>query len=247
MIPAYNEEDRLQRTLDRLAEYFDAQPYSYTVTVINDGSTDGTSRIAAAFAAQHSSFRLIAYEPNRGKGFAVRKGMTEVEADLQLFCDADLATPIEELAKLEQAIAEGAEVAIGSRPLRESHLVVRQPFYREMLGRTFNKFVQVLGVPGIQDTQCGFKLFTRDAAHDVFGRCSYDRFSFDIEALFIARLGGYKIAEIPIVWSHQPGSKVSLFRDGSRMMWDLVRLRVRGRARYLVASAARERPGGGVT
>jgi dolichyl-phosphate beta-glucosyltransferase len=211
------------------------------VTVVSDGSTDGTNRVASEFASGHPAFRLLAYEPNRGKGYAVRKGMTQAEADLELFCDADLATPIEELAKLEKAVQEGADIAIGSRPLRESRLVVRQPIYREMLGRTFNKFVQVLGVPGIHDTQCGFKLFTRDAAHDVFGRCSFDRFSFDIEALFIARLRGYRIAEVPIVWAHQPGSKVSLLRDGARMMWDLARLRLRGRGKHLVTAAGGSR------
>jgi dolichyl-phosphate beta-glucosyltransferase len=233
VIPAYNEEPRLLRTLTRCAEYFDSQPYSYRVTIVSDGSTDGTNRIANEFAARHEHFRLLAYEPNRGKGYAVRKGMTQVEGDLQLFADADLATPIEEVEKVWAALDEGADIAIGSRPLRESQLVVRQPFYREWLGRAFNRFVQLLGVPGIHDTQCGFKLFKRDAAHDVFERCTYNGFSFDIEALYIARLRGYRIAEVPIVWAHQPGSKVSLLRDGVRMTWDLVKLRMRGGSRYV--------------
>lgn len=233
VIPSYNEDQRLLPTLTRVAAFLERQPYSSTVIVVSDGSTDGTNAVAAEFCESHPSFKLLAYEPNRGKGYAVRKGMLQAEADLQLFSDADLAAPIEELQKLEAAIADGADIAIGSRPLRESNLVVRQPLYREMLGRGFNKLVQLLGVPGIQDTQCGFKLFTRDAAHDVFSRCSYDGFSFDIEALFIARLRGYKIAEVPIVWAHQPGSKVSLVRDGARMVWDLVKLRARGRSHFV--------------
>lgn len=233
VIPAYNEDQRIQRTLEATAAYLDKQPYEYQVIVVNDGSTDGTNRVVNEFCADHPPFKLLAYEPNRGKGYAVRKGMLQANADLELFCDADLATPIEEIAKLMWAIENGADIAIGSRPLRGSNLVVRQPLYREMLGRGFNKLVQLLGVPGIQDTQCGFKLFKRDAAHDVFSRCTLDGFSFDIEALYIARFLGYKIAEVPIVWSHQPGSKVSVVRDGSRMVWDLLGLRMRRRSKFV--------------
>lgn len=229
VVPAYNEEERLPRTLARLHEYYSQQAYPFDVTVVSDGSADGTRKLVEEFAATHPNFRVIEYHPNQGKGYAVRKGMLEAPGELVLFCDADLATPQEETEKLLARMNLGADVAIGSRPLKESHLEVRQPFYREFLGRSFNKFVQLMAVPGIDDTQCGFKLFTRKAAQDVFLRCKFNGFSFDVEALIIARDLGYRIDEVPIRWSHQEGSKVSLFRDGIKMLRDLVKLRLRGK------------------
>ena len=187
VIPAYNEEERLPRTLARIAEYYGGQSYTWRAVVVSDGSTDGTNALVRAFAAGEPRVELLALTPNRGKGAAVRAGMLGTDADLLLFCDADLATPQEETEKLLGAIEAGADVAIGSRPLRDSALEVRQPFYREMLGRAFNKAVQTLGVRGIDDTQCGFKMFRRDAAREVFSRCKIDGFGFDFESLMIAR------------------------------------------------------------
>ena len=235
VVPAYNEEERLPRTLARLHEYYSQQGYPFDVAVISDGSRDGTNALVKEFAKSHPQFQLVEYSPNRGKGYAVRIGMLQAKGDLVLFCDADLATPQEETEKLLAHIEKGADIAIGSRPLKESNLEVRQPFYREMLGRGFNKVVQMLAVPGIDDTQCGFKLFKRKAAQDVFNRCKLDGFSFDVEALIIARDLGYRIAEVPIRWSHQEGSKVSLVRDGMKMLRDLVRLRLRGKRARLRA------------
>jgi dolichyl-phosphate beta-glucosyltransferase len=229
IVPAYNEEPRIIPTLQRLDEYFSEQAYTWSVTVVSDGSTDGTNDLVAEFVASHPRFFFKAYEPNRGKGYAVRTGMLEAQGERLLFADADMATPIEEVEKLLAAMDDGAQVAIGSRPLRESNLVIRQPFYREWLGRMFNKVVQALAVKGIQDTQCGFKLFSGEAAQKVFRRCRLDGFSFDFEALLVARDLGYKIAEVPIRWSHQEGSKVVLMRDGPRMLRDLVALRIQGR------------------
>jgi dolichyl-phosphate beta-glucosyltransferase len=237
IVPAYNEADRMPPTLRRLHEYLSAQPYTWSVTVVSDGSRDETEAIVRAFAAEHPGFGVIAYQPNRGKGYAVRRGMLEVEGELLLFSDADLAAPIEEVEKLLPMIEQGYRIAIGSRPLKESRLEVRQPLYRELLGRAFNFAVQTLAVRGIRDTQCGFKLFTRDVARDVFERCKLDGFSFDFEALMIARDLGYTIAEVPIRWSHQEGSKVSLLRDGPRMLRDLIRLRLLGRSKRLAPRA----------
>lgn len=235
LIPAYNEEQRILPTLLRVRDYYARQPYSYSVTVVSDGSTDRTDAIVAAFAGEHPEFHLIAYQPNRGKGYAVRKGMLELEGEVLLFMDADLATPIEETEKLLPFMREGADVAIGSRPLKESSLEVRQPWYREFLGRAFNTAVQLLAVKGIHDTQCGFKMFRREAARTIFSRCKLDGFSFDFEALMIARDLGYRIEEVPIRWMHQEGSKVVLLRDGPRMLRDLVKLRLTGkRARLAV-------------
>jgi len=233
IVPAFNEEPRILPTLKRIQEYFSAQEYTWTAVVVSDGSTDQTDEIVKKFASGDTRFRLIGYSPNRGKGYAVRTGMLETQAERLLFCDADLATPIEEVEKLLAKIDEGFPIAIGSRPLKESRLEIRQPWYREMLGRTFNKAVQLLAVKGIMDTQCGFKLFTCEASQQVFSRCKLDGFGFDFEALMIARDLGFEIAEVPIRWMHQEGSKVVLMRDGPRMLRDLVWLRLRGKKKRM--------------
>ena len=229
VIPAYNEQDRIGRTLDRVKEYYGGQCYSWHCTIVSDGSTDNTQEIVSSFCEKNPHFQLEHYDQNRGKGFAVRLGMLNANAHRVLFCDADLATPQEETEKLLKAIDEGYDVAIGSRPLKESKLEVHQPWWREHLGRVFNKVVQTMATKGIDDTQCGFKMFTSKSAKDVFSRCKFDGFSFDFEALMIARDLNYKIAEIPIRWSHQEGSKVSIMRDGPRMLRDLVKLRIKGK------------------
>lgn len=244
VIPAYNEEQRIRPTLERVAEYFAAQPYTWQVTVVSDGSSDKTNAIVESFASEHPQFSLLAYHPNRGKGYAVRQGILASAGDMVLFSDADLATPIEETEKLLAHMKEGADVAIGSRPLQESRLEKRQPLYREMLGRLFNKAVQLLAIRGIADTQCGFKMFTRDAAQEVFRRCRLDGFSFDFEALMIARDLGYRIDEIPIRWAHQEGSKVVLLRDGPRMLRDLVKLRLSGKRSRLIEREPQRDVGG---
>ena len=229
VIPAYNEEDRIVRTLNRIREYYSTQSYAWRVTVVSDGSVDRTAQVALSVVGDDDHFRVISYQQNRGKGYAVRTGMLAANADRILFCDADLATPQEETEKLLKHMEAGAEVAIGSRPLQDSKLEVRQPLYRELLGRIFNKAVQVLAIQGIDDTQCGFKLFTAEAAEQVFSRCKLNGFGFDFEALMIAKDLGLRIDEVPIRWSHQEGSKVVLFRDGPRMLGDLVKLRLQGR------------------
>lgn len=233
VVPAFNEEQRIQRTLERLAEYYDAQDYGYDVCVVSDGSTDQTDEIVRRFAQAHPLFKLERVEPNQGKGAAVRHGMLGASGDYVLFCDADLATPQEETEKLLPRVIAGADVAIGSRPLRDSRLEIRQPWYREMLGRTFNGVVQMLAIRGIADTQCGFKVFRREASQEVFRRCRLNGFSFDLEALMIARDLGYRIEEIPIRWMHQEGSKVRVLRDGTQMVLDLIKLRVKGKRRRL--------------
>jgi len=227
VIPAYNEEARILRTLERTVEYLDTTEWRpYEVLVVSDGSTDRTEALVREFAQQHPQVKLLAYQPNRGKGHAVRYGILRAQGEWILFSDADLATPIEELEKLAPYLQQGYEVAIGSRPLRESQLVVRQPFYREWAGRAFNKAVQLLAVRGIHDTQCGFKLFTRESAYAIFSLCRLDGFSFDFETLYYARRLGYSIAEVPIRWMHQEGSKVRMLRDGLKMLRDLVWLRL---------------------
>ena len=228
IVPAYDEESRIGPTLARMREYFLSQDYSWTIVVVSDGSRDGTVAAVEAAAKDEPRITVVDSRPNRGKGFVVRKGMLETDADLLLFSDADLATPIEEVEKLLAALP-AADVAIGSRPLKESSLEIRQPWYREQLGRLFNKAVQLMAIKGVYDTQCGFKLFKADVAKEVFSRCRLDGFSFDFEALMIARDLGYVIAEVPVRWRHQEGSKVVLMRDGPRMLRDLVKLRLAGK------------------
>lgn len=223
VVPAYNEEPRLAKSLERIREYLSGQVYEWQVIVVDDGSTDTTADIARSFEREDSRFSVISYKPNRGKGYAVRKGMFEGHGDWLLLCDADLAAPIEEVEKL---FAAKEAIAIGSRPLKESNLEIRQPWWRELAGRMFNFAVQALSIRGIKDTQCGFKLFSREAARDIFPRCRFDGFSYDFEALMIGQKLGYTIAEVPIRWSHQEGSKVRLVRDGLRMLRDLVILRL---------------------
>ncbi len=233
-MPAYNEETRLPRTLARLHQYYEGQAYEYDVTIVSDGSTDRTATLVRDFAGVHPTFRLIEYAPNRGKGYAVRTGILAAEGDVVLFCDADLATPQEETEKLLPHMESGADVAIGSRPLKESRLEKHQPFLREMFGRASNKVIQLLAVRGIRDTQCGFKMFTKTAAQDIFGRCKLEEFGFDFECLMIARDLGYRIDEVPIRWLDQEGSKVVLLRDGPRALRDLLRIRLMGRKRRLM-------------
>lgn len=233
VVPAYNEEQRLPRTLARLHEYYEAQDYSYDVTVVSDGSKDRTAQIVTEFAKEHPAFRLIDYTPNRGKGYAVRTGILAAEGDLILFCDADLATPQEETEKLLPHMEAGADIAIGSRPLRESQLDKHQPLYREMFGRLSNKLIQVLAVRGIKDTQCGFKMFKKQVGHEIFKRCKLNEFGFDFESLMIAKDMNFRIDEVPIRWLDQEGSKVVLMRDGPRALRDLVKIRMWGKARRL--------------
>lgn len=234
IVPAYNESERILPTLERIGEYLATQPYAWSVTVISDGSSDDTHAIATQFAATHPGFSAVEYRPNRGKGYAVRYGVLRAEADWILFSDADLATPIEEIEKLLAQVSESTPIAIGSRPLKDSKLEIRQPWYREFAGRVFNLLVQTLAVRGIQDTQCGFKLFKKEVGHDIFRRSKVDRFGFDFEVLMIASDLGHSIAEVPVVWRHQEGSKVVLMRDGPDMIRHLIRLRLMGKARRLL-------------
>ena len=237
LIPAYNEEKRLGPSIESAIVYYSKQTYSWEIVVVSDGSKDGTNALVETYSNRDSRVKLLAYEPNAGKGHAVRYGMLRAEGSHILFMDADLATPLEETDKLLKVALQGKPIAIGSRPLKESSLEVHQSFLREAFGRLSNKLVQILAVKGINDTQCGFKIFENKVAKDVFSRCKLNGFSFDFEALMIARDLGYEIEEIPIRWAHQEGSKVT-WVDYPKALRDLIKLRLMGKSRRLSPNAS---------
>ncbi len=228
IIPAYNEEARLPETLRETAAYFAGRGEAFDILVVDDGSQDGTVSVVSRFASDNPGLAVecLSYGGNRGKGYAVRYGMLRAQGQMRLFCDADLATPPSQYEVVLAGMRrKGAAIGIGSRPLRASNLLVHQPWHREMLGRGFNKAVRMLAVPGIADTQCGFKVFTAEAAQEVFSRCRLDSFASDSESLYVATRLGYAIAEVPIQWSHKEGSKVHMVRDGLRTLFDLMTVR----------------------
>ena len=227
VIPAYKEEDRIVATLERTLEYLRGRGEPFEIIVVDDGSPDRTSERVSEVVREAPELELEVLPQNRGKGAAVRTGVLRSRGERVLFMDADLATPIEELDKLEPFLAQGYDVVIGSRGLRESDIRQRQPFPRELMGRTFNVIVRTLLLGGFRDTQCGFKLFTRDAARELFSAQTLDGFAFDVEILLMAKDRGYRIREVPVVWYHAPNSKVSPITDASRMFADLVRMRAK--------------------
>ncbi len=224
VIPAWNEAARIGGALAAARALLDGRTAPAEVIVVDDGSRDATAAIVEAHAREDARVTLIRLPENRGKGAAVRTGVLASRGERVLFMDADLATPLDELPRLERALDEGADVAIGSRALAASRILTRQHPLREAMGRSFNLLVRALLLDGIRDTQCGFKLFTRRAADELFGAATVDRFAFDVEILLLAR-GRFRVVEVPVAWRHVEQSKVSPFRDAARMAWDLVAMR----------------------
>jgi glycosyltransferase involved in cell wall biosynthesis len=227
VIPAYNERQRLPSTLSSILSYFAARDWpSWEVLVVNDGSKDDTLAVAEKFRDEHTGIRVLNNPGNRGKGYSVRHGMLEAEGEWILFTDSDLSAPIEELDTLIAAVrARNAQVAIGSRAVDRKLITVHQSRFRETAGRIFNLMMRAIVWLPFADTQCGFKLFERGAAKEIFRRQRIERWGFDAEILFIARKLGYKSIEVPVRWSHSEGTKVSMFRDSMNMFLDLFRIR----------------------
>lgn len=223
VIPAYNEEQRLPATLDRVLGYLEEREWSFAeIIVVDDGSRDGT----AAAASRYPKVRVLSNPGNRGKGYSVRHGMLESKGEWALFTDADLSTPIEELDKLFAAVEKDrCEVAIGSRALDRSLIGLHQSFLRENAGRLFNLMVRLFAGLPFWDTQCGFKLFHRRAVDRIFPKQVLEGFGFDVEVLFLARRNGFRAAEVPVRWNHSEGTKVRMFRDSLRMFTDVLRVR----------------------
>ena len=225
VVPAYNEADRIEPTLERVAAHLARQPHWWPaeVVVVDDGSADRTARVVAAVpGSDHVALRCLSHPRNRGKGAAVRTGFADAAGDWLLLCDADLATPIEELERLREAAGRG--IAIGSRAVDRSRIERRQPWYRDLMGRTFNLAVRVLAVPGVGDTQCGFKLFPGDLGRRLAAVQRLDGFAFDVELLALCRAWGVPIREVPVRWRHVEASRVRPVAHSADMLADLLRI-----------------------
>ena len=212
VIPAYNEELRIPQTLSQSIDYLKSQPYRAEIIVVNDGSTDGTEEVVRKYLSNSVSVKLLAHPDggNHGKGASVRLGMIKAQGAYRLFMDADNSTTLDQIDRFWPLFKQGYEVVIGSRALRESVIGVHQARFKELAGRMGNWFIRVCAVPGVSDTQAGFKMLDGAAADVVFSRQTIERWGFDIEILAIAQSHGFPIGEVPIKWVNAPGSKVTI-------------------------------------
>lgn len=223
VIPAYNEEKRIEPTLKKVTDYLKSNFKNYEIIVVDDASSDNTVGVAEKY--KDRKVKIIKNRKNMGKGFSVRRGILNAKFPLVLFTDSDLATPIAELKKLIAFITD-YDVVIASRNMKESDVKTKQSALRVVLGKTFPLLVKIIALRGLEDTQCGFKLFRTSAAKKIFAKQRLYRFSFDVEILFIAKKRGYKIKEVPVVWIDKKGSKVNIVKDSSRMLFDLFKIRI---------------------
>ena len=223
IIPAYNEERRLPNTLEQAFSFIQDQPYEVEVLVVENGSSDCTYEVAQKFSAEHTHFHAI-HEPGRGKGLAVRRGMLEARGQYRFMCDADLSMPITEINRFLPPELTEFDVAIGSREAQDA-VRYDEPAYRHFGGRAINFMIRTLILPGLHDTQCGFKCFRAEIAEDLFRFQTMNGWSFDIELLYIARRRGYRVVEIPIPWYFNPESKLNVVQDAIQMGADILKMR----------------------
>ena len=228
VIPAYQEAARLGATLERVLGYLERRGEEFEVVVVDDGSADATAEVAAGFAPRGVVVHRL--ETNRGKGAALKAGVARTRGRRVLLTDADLSTPIEDLPRLEARLGEAA-VVLGSRAVAGSEITRRQPIYRELMGKVFNRLIRLAGVRGLSDTQCGFKLLEGEAARRLFAEMTVERFAFDVELVWLARRRGLEVREVGVRWENSPDSRVDPVRDSLRMLWDVARLRLRRRER----------------
>jgi dolichyl-phosphate beta-glucosyltransferase len=221
IIPSYNEEKRIGKTISRILSYLKKKRFNYEIIIVDDGSKDNTRNIVKKFL-KNKNIILTKKRENKGKGYSVKQGALMAKHNFILFSDADLSTPIQELDKFLKYI-DKYDIVIGSRALKGADIRIKQPFYRAFIGKTFNKIARLLTVKGIKDTQCGFKLFKN--CRDIFKKQAIDGFGFDVELLYIAQKKGLKIKELPVAWLNAEGSKVSAFKDSFKMFCDLLKIR----------------------
>ena len=235
VIPAYNEQNRIGRTLDEILRFLKTQTYHAEVIVVDDGSTDETAQRVSERVEQYHEhrheLRVLVNNPNRGKGYSVKRGLTDATGEILLFTDADLSSPITEAPRLVDPIAQGrADVAFGSRALNPELIGVHQPKMRELGGAVFNLCMRTITGLKFKDTQCGFKAFRREAALPVFSLQRIERFGFDPEVLYIAKKQGHRLLEVPVIWDHCEGgelqNKLNYVRDSINMFVDLIRIRL---------------------
>lgn len=225
IIPSYNEQSRIENTLKAVNEYFLNKPVTRQIIVVDDGSSDNTAGKAEDLGREIDNLRVLTYKPNRGKGYAIKKGIEAARGKYILFTDADNSTPIEEFDKF-YPLLEDNRVVIGSRYLSESNVVVSQPWYRVLIGRLANILIQLFILDGVRDTQCGFKAFQHGAAKEIFSRVKVNRYGFDIEALAIARLLNLSIKEVPVSWYNSPESRIRPVKDAVRTFGELIYIKL---------------------
>lgn len=227
VIPAYNEQDRIVTTLNKIYKYLKQNKYEFEIIVVDDGSIDKTNEIAESFEKDNKEIVLCRHEKNMGKGASVRTGVLMAGGDYILFSDSDLSTPIEELEKLLFWIKDkNYDIAIASRGLPDSKIPVPQPWYRRIMGKFFPIMVRMIVTNKFRDTQCGFKLFKKDIAKNIFKEQKITGFAFDVEILYKALLKNYKIKEVPVIWINSASSKVALLKDPIKMLKDLFIIRL---------------------
>jgi len=223
IIPAYNEENRLPDTLAQVSDFIQTQPFETEVLVVENGSRDRTLQIAREYADTHARFQVI-HETERGKGRAVKRGMLEAGGKFRFMCDADLSMPVGEIQRFLPPQLVEYDIAIASREAPGS-VRYHEPAYRHLGGRLINLMIRLLALPDLQDTQCGFKCLRDEVAKDLFGSLSLTGWSFDIEMLYLARLKGYRIVEVPIPWYFNTDSKVNPLKDSAKMALDILKMR----------------------
>jgi len=227
VIPAFNEEPRIADTLSQVIEYLTDRDYAWEIVVADDGSQDQTAQLVERVATEHSNVRILRL-PHRGKGWAVKNGMLAAQGEYRLLCDADLSVPISQVERLLPPLGPGSDIVLGSR---EAPGAARfgEPARRHLMGRVFNLLVGGLAVPGLADTQCGFKCFRGEAAQDLFQRQTMDGFAFDVELLYLARKRGLTFKEVGVDWYYRSQSKVRPVQDSLAMTLDLLKIRWRHR------------------